>query len=243
MENTSYIILSRESSLRREMSVIANNLANMNTHGYKGERMMFVDHLVRSKGGESMLGTKNAFVRDVASYRVQEEGPIIETDNPLDLAVHGDGYFVVDTPSGPRYTRDGHFQLNDTGQLVTSNGNPVMGQGGPITFAPDDVDIRISRDGSITTNNGNIAKLSVVTFENAHKLKREAGALYASDAPGQEATFPNVVQGAIEGSNIQPILEMTRMIDVHRAYQGATKFIEQEDDRIKKLGSILVGQG
>ncbi len=243
MENTSYVMLSRQGALRRQMTAVANNIANMNTHGFKGERMLFVDHLVRSKGGESLLPDKVAYVRDVASYRVLDEGPLQETGNPLDLAIHGKGYFVIETEQGPRYTRDGHFRLDETGRLVTQAGRPVLGQGdAPILLAPEDVDIRVSRDGTMSSNQGQIGRLRIVAFDNERALQREAGARYSSTEDPIDMERPDVVQGMIEGSNVQPILEMVRMIDVHRAYQRSKSFIEKEDERIKKLAAALVGQ-
>ncbi len=243
METTSYIMLSRQGALRRQMTAVANNLANMNTNGFRGERMLFVDHLVRTKGGESLLREKVAYVRDVASYRVLDEGPMRETGNPLDLAIHGDGYFVIETEQGPRYTRDGHFRLDETGRLVSQAGNPVLGQGdAPIFFAPSDVDIRIARDGTVSADQGDIGRLRIVSFENEHAMQRQAGALYDSADPPVDVDGPDVVQGMVEGSNVQPILEMVRMIDIHRAYQSSKRFVDKEDERIKKLGAALVGQ-
>ena len=113
MENTSFIALSRQSALRRQMDVVANNVANMNTAGFKGERMMFVEHLVKSKGGEKILGDRLSYVRDISTMRDLSDGPLEKTGNPLDLAITGDGYFMVQTDVGNQYTRNGRFQLDE----------------------------------------------------------------------------------------------------------------------------------
>ena len=162
MENTIYIALSRETAVKREMSVIANNLANMNTTGFKAERMMFVEHLVKSRGGDKIAPTKLAYSRDVAQFTDLREGPIKSTGNPLDVAIKNDGFLIVDTPNGQRYTRNGHLELSNTGQLVNQQGFAVLSDAGvPITFAPEDTDINISRDGSVSTNNGELGKNKV----------------------------------------------------------------------------------
>jgi flagellar basal-body rod protein FlgF len=119
METTSLISLSRQAGLRRQMEVVANNIANMNTVGFKGEHMMFVDHMIRSRGGEKVYPQKIHFVRNIATFRNVQEGGITQTHNALDVAIAGRGFFVVQTPQGERYTRNGRFQLDQTGQLVT----------------------------------------------------------------------------------------------------------------------------
>lgn len=236
MENTSFVALSRQTTLRRQLDVIANNLANMNTTGFKGEKMMFVDHLVRSRGGEHILGDKVAYVRDVATVRDLTEGPMKATENPLDLAIHGEGYFVIETAQGNRYTRNGQFSLDDAGQLVTKSGDPVLSDNGqPFFFSTQDKNIEVTADGVVRTENGELGRLQMVTFDDGLDLKEVSGGLYDTDQVPQEVEAPHVVQHMVEGSNVEPIVEMTRMIDVHRSYKSVQKLIDAEDDRIKKM--------
>lgn len=236
MENTALIALSRQSTLRRQMDVVANNIANMNTSGFKGEKMMFSEHLMTSRGGEKVLGDKLHFVRDVATVRNMSEGPLVKTSNPLDVAVRGEGFLAVDTPEGQRYTRNGSLQVSGDGTLVTQQGYPVLDDGGqPIQFGPGDTDINIARDGTIASETGPIGKLNVVEFENPNDLQLISGGLYFADSQPTKAETPEVVQGMVEGSNVEPIIEMARMIEVSRAYTGVQKMIEAEDERIKKM--------
>ena len=173
MENTMYVALSRQSTLRRQMDVVANNLANMSTHGYKSGQMMFVEHLTKSKGGDNLLTPKLAYVRDIATMTDTKPGAIEHTGNPLDIAIQGDGYFVVQTPEGERYTRNGRLQLDNTGQLVNQLGQPVLADGGaPMVFAPEDTEIVVSKDGTVSTNNGELGKLRIVNFDNEQVLDR-----------------------------------------------------------------------
>lgn len=195
MENTAIIAMSRQGVLRRQMSVVANNLANMNTTAFKGETMMFVEHIVKSEGGNSRIPTKLSFVRDLAQLRDIQEGPIKPTGNPLDIALQNEGYFVVETDNGERYTRNGRFLLDDGGQLVTQQGHPVLSEADtPIFFAPEDREITISRDGTVATENGVLGKLRVVTFENQQKLQKQAGGLFSTNEEPQEAEKAAVLQ-------------------------------------------------
>jgi len=236
METTTFIALSRQSSLRRQMDVVANNIANMNTTGFKGERMMFVEHLVKSKGGERILGDKVSYTRDIATMRDLSPGALEHTGNPLDVAIEGDGYFVVQTDAGNRYTRNGRFQLDEDGQLVNAAGHPVLSDGGaPFFFAPGDTKITISNDGSVSTQNGDVGRISVMGFENQHQLRPGAGGLYATEVVPQPVEKVKLTQGMLESSNIQPVVEMARMIEVHRKYEGVKGFLEKEDERMKKM--------
>ena len=238
MENTMYVALSRQSTLRRQMDVVANNLANMSTHGYKSGQMMFVEHLTKSKGGDNLLTPKLAYVRDIATMTDTKPGAIEHTGNPLDIAIQGDGYFVVQTPEGERYTRNGRLQLDNTGQLVNQLGQPVLADGGaPMVFAPEDTEIVVSKDGTVSTNNGELGKLRIVNFDNEQVLDRSSGAQFSTteDNPAQDVEDPTVLQGAVEGSNVEPILEMANMISVHRAYDGVKSFIEREDERQRNM--------
>jgi len=238
MENTMFVALSRQVTVRRQMDVVANNIANMNTTGFKGEKMMFVEHLVRSKGDGGVLGDKLSYVRDIATMRDTTKGHIKQTGNPLDLAIADDGYFAIEGRNGEQYTRNGRFQMDATGQLVTESGDPVMSSSGqPFFFGPTDTKITISGDGTVSTENGPLGRLKVVKFESELSLKQAGGVLFnaSPDNPPQEVDFPNVMQGALESSNVQPIIELTRMIEVQRSYDSARSFIDKEDERQKKM--------
>ncbi len=238
MENTSYIALSSQAALRRQMDVVANNLANMSTHGYKSGQMMFVEHLIKSKGGDKLLTPNLSYVRDIATMTDTRPGAIEHTGNPLDIAIQGEGFLTVQTPEGERYTRNGRLQLDNTGQLVNQAGQPVLANGGsPVVFAPEDTQIVISKDGTISTNNGDLGKLKIVSFDNEQSLSRTSGALFATtDAnPAKTVDSPVILQGAVEGSNVEPILEMASMIEVHRAYDGIKNFIDREDERQRSM--------
>ena len=236
MESSITVTLSRQAGLRRQLDVIANNMANMNTTGFKSQNMMFVDMLVKNRSAERPLESKVAYTRDLATWRDFSEGPLKDTGNPLDVAVRGDGYFVVDTPDGERYTRNGNFQLNDQGQLVDQRGDAVMSEGGqPFTVAPGDQNISIARDGTVSTANGDLGRLRVVRFDNEQQLHETFSGLYTADAEPQAVDNPDVVQGMLEGSNVEAVVELTHMINVNRDHAAVDKFIEGEDDRIRRM--------
>ncbi len=238
MENAGYIALSRQMVLRREMDVIANNMANINTPAYKGQSMLFVEYLETSDSGEKM-----SFVQDVALVRNLTEGQMTTTDNPLDLAISGEAYFEIDTPTGSRYSRNGTFQLNADGELVTSSGERVLGEGGnPITLPLNSSDVTITRDGTISTDQGPAGRLRLVRFENEQALVKLADGLY--DADGQNplpAEGTEVLQGAIEGSNVQGIIELTRMIETVRSYSATGRMVNDEHERQRRAIQTLGG--
>lgn len=236
MESTSLIALSRQSGLERQLDVVANNIANMNTHGFRGERMMFIEHMVKSRGGAKLQGTKLAYVRDIATITDTSPGPMEKTGNPLDLAITGEGFFVVQTEDGERYTRNGRFQLDDGGQIVTQTGNPLVSSGGdPFFLSPEDTVVTISRDGTVSTNNGELGKIRLVTFENPQELERFANGLFASKTKPVDVETPEIAQGTLEGANIKPILEMAKLIEISRKYDSARKFIDREDERMRNM--------
>jgi len=242
MENTALIALSHQAALRRQMDVVANNFANVNTTGYKGERMMFVQHLVRGGEGNAPGGDKLAFVRDIATARDFSQGREQETGNPLDLAIEGDGFFVVESPTGERYTRNGRFRMDESGQLINEQGMPVQTtSGGPIYFGPTDTEITVAKDGTVSSENGVIGRLRIVRFDNPNNLRVVAGGLMSSQDPPIAMDSANVLQGVLEGSNVEPISELVRMISVHRAYDHARRLIDSEDDRIKKMVQVYAG--
>ena len=236
MENTSLIALSRQGTLRRQLNIIANNLANMNTTGFKAKKMMFIEHLTRSEGGNGIAGQPISFVRDIATMRDTAAGTLKETGNPLDLAIRGPGYFVVETEDGERYTRNGHFRLDEAGQLVTQGGNPVLSDSGqPFFFSPEDSAIMVAPDGTVSTENGELGRIRVVRFENDQELRETTGGLLTSESPPQDVETPDVAQNMLENSNVQPIMEIARMIAVERAYSDVKIFIAREDERIRTM--------
>jgi flagellar basal-body rod protein FlgF len=240
MENTSYIALSRQTALWRQMEVVANNIANANTPAYKGEQMMFTPYTVKSKSENSVFGRNLSFVQDVGVLRDTSEGPMTHTGAPLDVAIHDDGYFVIDTPAGQRYSREGHFHLDETGMMVTSSGYPVLQKSGqPVIFAPNETQITIAGDGTISTENGVIGNLQVVNFDNQQELRKAGDGTYQTTATPNDIDRPQVVQGMLEESNVQPVIEMTHMMSILRNYEGVQKIIENENDRQIKAMTIL----
>src|ERR1700686_3909302 len=215
MENTLLIGLSRQTALERQMDVVANNIANVNTAGYKTDRTLFEEFL-NSGAHEDNFGASDrrlSYVQDRGTFRDFSQGPVEPTKNPLDVAIDGSAFLVVQTPAGERYTRDGGLQLNNTGQLVTIAGNPVLGASGPIVFQPTDHDINVSPDGTITVLEGNArtdsirGKLRLVSFADAQKLLKEGSNLYSAGEGGapQPDIKSQVRQGFIEKSNVNSV--------------------------------------
>jgi flagellar basal-body rod protein FlgF len=159
-------------------------------------------------------------------------GPITQTGNPLDLALEGQGYFAFATPDGVRYGRAGHLELDSEGQLVNTNGQPLLDDSGnPIALPLDEPAITVAGDGTISGAHGPLGQIGIVTFPNEHALRHAGGGLFAADGPPLPAPADTrVVQGALEGSNVQPVLEMTAMLASARAFEGAQRLLDLEHD-------------
>jgi flagellar basal-body rod protein FlgF len=242
METSIVVALTRQDTLRRNLDVVANNLANMNTTAFKGGRMLFAEYLVRTPSGGERIGDAVALVRDVATVRDPAEGGLRETGGDLDVAIAGEGYLSVSTPLGPRYTRDGRLRLNETGTLVTGQGQPVLAQGAPVQLGLEDTRISIGRDGTVSSESREIGRLDVVRFARPQRLQSvEGGLLSAGDEPAQPVASPVLMQGMLEGSNVEPIVEVSKLIDVQRAYDHATQLAEREDERIRKALQTYAG--
>lgn len=242
MENSLLIGLSRQVALRRELDVIANNIANLNTTGFKGESVLFEEYLmpVAEMDNFPRADRKLSYVQDWATVHDLKQGSVVQTGNPLDIALEGEGYFTIQTNEGEQYTRNGSFAIDLNGTLVTHEGRPVLGEGGPIGFGPDDVDIAIAQDGTISVGGEIRDRIRVVEFDNPQALERKADNLFAgTGARASEQT--RVVQGAVEKSNVHPVVELTRMIEVTRTYDVVSRMVRQGDElrskSIERLGT------
>lgn len=235
MENTIYVALSRQMALRSQMDVIANNVANMSTTGYRGQNMVFTEYVEKAQREDA---TKDdlSFVLDYGHYQNTAPGAMKRTKNPLNVAVQGPGYMGVQTPDGVMYTRNGDFQINVNGELVTGTGQPVANDGGgTINIPKNAAHVSISEDGTISTDQGEAGRLMLVEFENVQQLEATGNGLYKTDAAAGPAQESRLIQGMLEGSNVNPVLEMTRMIDVLRSYQATQNMLNGEHDRQRTM--------
>jgi flagellar basal-body rod protein FlgF len=239
MENALLVGLSRQTILERQLDVVANNVANVNTTGYKADSSLFEEFLASGAHEDNFVGgdRRVSYVQDRGTFRDFAQGAMEQTKNPLDVAISGSAFLAVQTPAGERYTRDGGLQLNNQGQLVTIAGNPVLGTSGPIVFQPTDHDINISPDGTITVVEGNTrtdsvrGKLRLVSFADAQKLLKEGLNLYAAgEGSAQPDLKSTIQQGFIEKSNVNAVAEMSRMIEVTRAYTQISTLLQQQSD-------------
>jgi len=245
IDNTILVALSRQVALRRQMDVIANNLANVETGGFKASDILFEEHMMPVAEATSALPADHdvSFVIDTATLTDYSPGPNQQTGNPLDVAIDGEGWFAIETAAGERYTRNGGFLLDPEGNLVTVNGDKVLGDGGPITFDESDGAISIAPDGTISTEAGDKGRLRVVAFADENALESVGSNLYAADEQPQDAENARVRQGMLEGSNVRPIVEITRMIEVTRAYTSMSSMLQNIDDmRRDAIGVLAVVQ-
>jgi flagellar basal-body rod protein FlgF len=234
MENPSYIVLSQQMGLQRNMDVIANNLANMNTTGYRSERLMFSEFMTSkaTNPGVTGDGARLSFPGVAGTLADIGEGTLETTGNQLDFAIKGSGFFVVDTPNGPRYTRDGRFELDGQGRIVNKEGYPILdAQNRPLTVPPGTAKVEATPTGTLSTERGPIGSLQVVKFDSEIGLKKAGTNLFETDQAPQKADSFTLQQNAVEASNVKPIIEMTKMIAVQRAYQSAQQMLDQERER------------
>ena len=239
MENALLIGLSRQMVLERQMDVVANNVANVNTNGYKADKSLFQEYLKTGAHEDNFIGRDRAvsYVLDNGTFKDFAQGPTEPTKNPLDVAIDGAGFLVVQTAAGERYTRDGGLQINNQGQLVTAAGDIVLGNSGPIVFQQTDHDVSIAADGNVTVQEGTSrtdavrGKLRMVSFANAQQLLKEGTNLYsAGNAVAQPDTASKLQQGFIEKSNVNSVTEMSRMIEVTRTYTQIATLLQQQSD-------------
>jgi flagellar basal-body rod protein FlgG len=239
-----------------QQDVIANNLANVNTTGYKKDRALFIafpevflnrinDEKVKIPGAGirdlqtpiGMVGQGVQLRIDGVQPSITEEGSLVENDNKLSMAIKGNAMFVINTPNGIRYTRDGNFNLNSDGKLVTQSGYAVMGHAGEIMI--DGADVRVDKTGDIYVNKNELDTLRLATFTKDDNLRKEGANLFykpdGTELPENDlAENEQVMQGYLESSNVNPVREMVDMIAAYRAYESSQKAIQSQDETLDK---------
>ncbi|MBC74874.1 MAG: flagellar basal-body rod protein FlgF [Halobacteriovoraceae bacterium] len=264
-----WVPLSGQIAQQRKVEIIANNIANANTAGFKKDRLVFKEHLTAlTKGSDNIdlpnkewspddfyrtQGAENAYVKVDGSYTDFEQGDLKPTNNPLDMALFGKGFFEVLTPNGVRFTRKGNFAVSKDGELVTDRGFKLLSppkaegsQGGDqaaqiadssdiekrIIKIPAGTRISVSKEGEIFSSQGSLGKISVVEFNDIHALKKQGNALFINNHPKnvkRENVATTVNQGFMEGSNVNAIQEMSELIKAHRHFENIQKAINTYD--------------
>ncbi|HVR69060.1 MAG TPA: flagellar basal-body rod protein FlgF [Verrucomicrobiae bacterium] len=241
MDNASYVALARQSALQRALDVTANNVANLRTTGFKAEKVQFEEYMQALKS-PGMKQAPLSSVLDVGTVTDMSTGPLETTGNSLDFAILGDGFFAVQTDGGMRYTRGGSFRMDESGQLVTQDGKAVLDTGGsPIQLEGASGPVTVNGTGEISSNGAILGQLGVVGFADPQSLVHEGNGLFKSDSVPTAAPV-SIIQGMLESSNAQPIVEITRMIDILRNFESAQKMLDAQHDlsrdTVAKLGKV-----
>ena len=236
MDNTKYVALSRQMGLWKQMDIVSNNMANMNTSGFKQDEAIFTSYLVETKKAEGFGKVPVIFTQDFGIFKDFQEGAFQETGNQLDVAIQGDGFFALETTQGERYTRKGQFSLDYEGKIVTKEGDVLLSENSePFFIAPGEKEIYISESGEVSTENGVIGRLKVVAFADNQKLKKIGNTMFENvSGNSMEVGVADVriKQRMIEKSNVEPIVEMSKMIKLQRSYEYVQQMIDEEHERL-----------
>ncbi len=236
MENSVYIGLSKQVVLKENMDIIAQNVANVNTPGYRGQNMIFSEYIEDPRYMKEDI----ALVLDYGQYQVTDPGNVKDTGAPLDIALVGSGFLGIQTPEGIQYTRAGNLTKDAEGVIRNARGMAVASEGGGEIVIPGDAkEIRIDKKGIVSTDQGQIAQLMIVEFDNYQELNPAGNGLYVTPEAGRPAENTAVIQGKLEGSNVQAVVEMTRMIDVLREYQAVQNMMQSEHERLRSSAQRL----
>jgi len=233
MQACSLVLTSYQDALTRAMDVVANNVANSNTSGFKRQEVLFETMVSRPTNKDEILfGTDRGTLRDISP------GPLLMTGNPLDVAIQGPGYLQIQTQGGTRYTRNGTFVLNSEGEIVTPSGERLLGDGDQALTLPEDArDIHIGSDGVVSAMSGTgtqltqVGKLKIVKFAREQDLQPSGNNYYTSQETPAADEASTIVQGMVEQSNVKPVAEITNMISIYRTYQQVVHLLDLDHQR------------
>ena len=235
MDNAQLVTLSRQTALLRQMDVLANNVANTSTTGFKARAVRFNEVLMQNARADAAPknGRAVSFVIDQGAVLDFSEGSLERTNSPLDIALRGNELLAVRTSKGDRYTRNGALTINGKGQLATSDGAIVLGDGGPIIVDPSDGALSITSDGVVSSRSGPIGQLKIVEAKNPALLVNEGANLYSTKSALPVSKSPELIVGALEKSNVQPVLAMSKLIEINRTYASVVQTLQRLDDTKK----------
>ena len=238
MASSLYVALSGQVAIERRMTTVANNIANLSTAGFRSEEVKFETLLSRS-------GTRDvAFATQGETYISRRAGSVIPTGNPLDLAIQGDAWFAFATPQGTVYSRDGRLEMSELGDITTVEGHPVLDAGGaPLRLDPQAGSPQIGADGGITQGDIEVGAVGLFRLPETSRLVHYGNSGVISTEPGvavDDMMSVQVRQGFIEGANVNPIIEITKLVMISRAFDSAAAAIQESEDSmdqaIQKLG-------
>lgn len=230
MENSIYSTLTRQSGLLREMQTVANNIANLSTTGFRAEGIVFAEHVRALGAGEESLSMASANGRRIALA----QGGMNNTQAEFDFAIEGDGFFMVETSAGNRLTRAGHFTPNENGELVTADGFRLLDDGGaPVVIPPDANLVTLAGDGTLSADGVPVAVIGLWQPLETSQLRHQNGVVFEATGDVEPAENATLMQGFLEESNVNPVTEVARMIQVQRAYELGQGFLEKEDERVR----------
>ena len=225
-----------------QQETVGNNLANINTTGFKADkryfRMALNNQLLQGGSHGEPVELSDEQFSLITNF---EQGSLSETRNPLDVAIHGDGFFVIETDETISYTRNGNFGINAEGELVNLRGYRVMGEGGPLRIVG--LEVMIRDDGAVVVDGQKIGSIKIVDFEQPYNLKRNGYGYFVPDPPVDGFTPEKALikQGFLENSNVDPISEMIQMIELNRNYESCQKAIQAQDDTLRLAANQLAG--
>ena len=234
MDAAGYATLNRQSGLMREMGVVANNIANSSTTGFRREGVVFSE-FVAALDQDPSLSMAHASGRHVDL----SQSTLSQTGGQFDFAIQGEGFFLIETPDGNRLSRAGSFTPSAEGELVTPDGYRLLDAGGAPVFVPPDArGLSLAADGTLSAEGQPIAQIGLWQPSDPLTLRHQSGTMFSADEvePAEGAT---VLQGMLEDSNVEPVSEIARMIEVQRAYELGQKFLDGEDERVRGVISTL----